>query len=314
VGRQLVFHRFTAAVGFTGSFQAGKALFDVATSRQVPIPFYAEMRSVNPVFILPDALKMRLNELPEELVQSVTLGVGQFCTKPGLIICVAKNSELHDRFLLEMINKMNQISPEFMVTRSVCEAYNCGLKCLSLVRGVTMETPPSIDEGSRKNLAYPALFSTDYQSFLDNHLVLQQEVFGPSTLIVKCTSLEEAKAISLSIDGQLTASVHATEADLQAPEVGHLLSILTDRVGRLVFNQYPTGVVVSCATNHGGPFPASTDLRSTSIGPDAVKRWLRPVCFQNMPQSQLPIELQDENPKNIWRTVNSKLTKDAIRK
>ena len=300
----LVQHPQIKAVGFTGSLRAGRALFDAAADRPEPIPVYAEMGSVNPVFVLPGALAERAASIAAGLKDSVTMGVGQFCTNPGLTIGVG--DERFDVFVHQLDGLMAAAPPGTMLTPAICQSYEAGVRRLSGIDGVS--TRRSSNE-SQEAQARPALFVTDGGAFL-RHQEIGEEVFGPSTVIVRCGSREDLENVARQLEGQLTATIHGTAADLE--QYSWLVSILEHKAGRLIVNGFPTGVEVCPSMQHGGPYPATTDSRSTSVGTAAINRFVRPVAYQNFPQSLLPPELQDANPRAIWRLVDGQLTRDAV--
>jgi 2,5-dioxopentanoate dehydrogenase len=304
-GTELVKHPLTKAVGFTGSLRGGRALFDAAAQRPEPIPVYAEMGSTNPVFILPGALRERGDALAEGLKNSVTMGVGQFCTNPGLAIAVG------DENLPGFVNKLGNLiadaPPGTMLYPGILQAYEQGVKQLSELSGVNKVQSNHTAELDRTE-ARPALFTTDAETFRQHHQ-LSEEVFGPSTVVVRCNSREELEAIAGNLEGHLTATIHGTEQDLA--EFKSLVSILENKVGRLLFNGFPTGVEVCPSMQHGGPYPATTDSRSTSVGTAAISRFARPVSYQNFPQSALPVELQNLNQRKLWRLVDNHFTQEA---
>lgn len=302
VSLAVVEHPLTKAVGFTGSLRVGRALFDAASRRPEPIPVYAEMGSVNPVFVLPGALRERGSEFAEGLKQSVTLGVGQFCTNPGLVVGV--RSEAFEKFLDKTDELFAAATPGTMLNAGILRSYAEGIKRLRQFtnRGSGAR---AADESRTQATAY--VFSTDAATFLDKH-ELGEEVFGPSTLIVACEGVEELRRVAEHLEGALTATIHGTPEDLR--EYAWLVSALELKAGRLVFNGFPTGVEVCAAMQHGGPYPATTDARSTSVGTAAIKRFARPVCYQNFPQEALPVELQDENERRLWRLVDNLWSKE----
>jgi alpha-ketoglutaric semialdehyde dehydrogenase len=299
-GVYLVRHPVIQAVGFTGSVQGGRALFDIAAARPQPIPVYAEMGSINPVFLLPGALSERAEQLAEGLHQSVTLGVGQFCTNPGLVIGPA-GPEL-DGFLEALAKLIGGTPPGTMLMGAILEGYERGTERLSRTPGVECRARSDEPADPKKGQCRAALFTTDAELFLREHR-LRDEVFGPCTLVVRCRDRDEMIAVARSLGGQLTATMHATEEELAAED--GLLAALTGKAGRVLFGGFPTGVEVCAAMNHGGPYPATTDVHSTSVGTAAIYRFARPVCYQNLPQAQLPPELRDENPRGIWRLVDN---------
>ncbi len=301
VGLAIVRHPLIKAIGFTGSFRGGKALFDVANSRPVPIPVYAEMGSTNPVFILPEALRERKEIIAKDLAASVTLGVGQFCTNPGLVFYEDQKQNFAESFS----QVLQQAAPGVMLTSYIQEAYSAGIEKLSRTKGVRTLVKGSSAEKGHYAPAY--LFQSTAETFLNEHS-LEEEVFGPSTLAVDVDNKEQLLRVARQLGGHLTATLHATENDLR--EYSELISILEQKVGRLIVNGYPTGVEVTHAMVHGGPYPATTDSRSTSVGTDAIRRFSRPVCYQGFPQSLLPDELKDTNPLGILRMVNGKWGKE----
>jgi alpha-ketoglutaric semialdehyde dehydrogenase len=298
----LVKHPLTKAVGFTGSLRAGRALFDAAASRPDPIPVYAEMGSVNPVFLLPGALATRGDAIAGGLVNSATLGVGQFCTNPGLTIAIGV--EALDRCLGRLRELIRAAPPGTMLYPALLDAFEAGVRRLSAVEGVS-----TIRASGDAAQACPSLFETAADVFLRNGDI-GHEVFGPSTVVIRCTSREQMEAVARRLEGQLTATIHGTPEDLRA--YAPLVSIVERKVGRLIVNGFPTGVEVCASMHHGGPYPAMTDSRSTSVGTAAIYRFARPVAYQDFPQSLLPVELQDGNPRGIWRLVDGEMTKCAL--
>jgi NADP-dependent aldehyde dehydrogenase len=295
VGLAIVRHPEIKAIGFTGSYRGGKALFDVANSRPVPIPVYAEMGSTNPVFILPEAMRQRRDTIARELAASVTLGVGQFCTNPGLVFYEREEDQEFSRTLSRTLEES---APGVMLTAYIQEAYYAGVRKLAETQGVTTVVTGKAAEGA----SAPAyLFQSSADTFLADES-LEEEIFGPSTLAVTVDNKEQLLRIARRLGGHLTATLQATEKDLD--DYADLIPILEQKVGRVIINGYPTGVEVTHAMIHGGPYPATTDSRSTSVGTDAIKRFARPVCYQNFPQSLLPDELKDANPLSVWRMVN----------
>jgi NADP-dependent aldehyde dehydrogenase len=299
----LVQHPQTKAVGFTGSLRAGRALFDAAARRPEPIPVYAEMGSVNPLFVLPGALAERGDAIAEGLQHSVTLGVGQFCTNPGLTIGLG--DERFDRFVRGLESLMGTVPPGTMLYPALCRSYEAGRQRLSAIPGVSHTGPASAVAESK---AAPAIFVASGQTFLDRP-ELADEVFGPSTMVIRCASRDEMDAIARRLPGQLTATIHGSAADLK--ECASLVSILEEKAGRLIVNGFPTGVEVCPSMQHGGPYPATTDVRSTSVGTAAIHRFARPVAYQGFPESLLPPELEDGNPRRIWRLVDGELTREG---
>ncbi|HKR13520.1 MAG TPA: aldehyde dehydrogenase (NADP(+)) [Pyrinomonadaceae bacterium] len=287
VGTALVKHPLIKAGGFTGSRAGGRALFDVASSRPEPIPFYAEMSSINPVFILAGALRERSDQLAAGLHASVTLGAGQFCTNPGLIMLA--DNEDSDAFVKRLGELMVYTNEQTMLTPAIKASYQKGVS--SRMAHTALQT-----------VGPSALFKTTATDFLANP-ELAEELFGPSTLVVIYT--DQLFNLVKALEGQLTATIHGTEEDLQTHQ--DLIRLLETKVGRLVFNGFPTGVEVGHAMVHGGPYPATSDSRYTSVGTRAIHRFARQVCFQDFPGSTLLPELQDENPLNLWRMIDGEI-------
>lgn len=305
-GQAIVRHPLIKAIGFTGSFQGGKALFDAAARRNEPIPVFAEMGSINPVFILPDALQQKKDHIAESLVSSVTLGTGQFCTNPGLIVLI--RSVDSERFI-ELAGKyFADTEAGIMLSHDIQKGYQTGIDKFQTMRGVEVVAQGNVRHGNGSN-GTPYMFKTSAEIFLNNS-ELSREVFGPSTLSVVAQNRMELFTLARCLEGHLTATLHGTEKDLM--EYADLVAILERKVGRLIFNGYPTGVEVCDSMVHGGPFPATTDARTTSVGTTAIRRFSRPVCYQDFPQTALPEELKDHNPSDIWRMINGTFSKESI--
>ena len=306
-GIYLVRHPIIQAVGFTGSASSGRALFDAAASRPSPIPVYAEMGSINPVFLLPGALAQRAETIAEGLHRSMTLGVGQFCTQPGLVIAL-DDENLH-RLLKALSQLVRDTAPATMLMGAILDGYEHGLEDLSQAAGVELVANSQQTPDRGRTQAAAALYGTDAETYIENS-ALCREVFGPSTLVVRCRSEDDMLDIARNLDGQLTATIHAADGELEQHD--SLVAILETKAGRLVFGGFPTGVEVCASMNHGGPYPATTDVHFTSVGTAAIHRFARPVCYQSFPQSRLPLELRDKNVRDIWRLVDDVLTKDDI--
>jgi 2,5-dioxopentanoate dehydrogenase len=301
VGTALVRHPLIRAGGFTGSRAAGRALFDAASSRPEPIPFYAEMSSVNPIVILPGALERRSDQIAAGLQGSVTLGAGQFCTNPGLIFLAANKQS--EAFVGKLGELMAATPGQMMLTPGISSNYYEGVQ--SRLTHVGVETVAR-NEGKRGSCeAGAVLFRTEASAFLA-HPELSEEVFGPSTLVITYSDREQLLEVLKKLEGQLTATIHGNEEDLAANQ--DIVRILERKAGRLLFNSFPTGVEVCHAMVHGGPYPATSDGRSTSVGTRAICRFTRQVCFQSFPNAALPDELKEENPLGIWRLVDGRLT------
>jgi alpha-ketoglutaric semialdehyde dehydrogenase len=299
VGIALVRHPSVKAVGFTGSRRGGRALMDLAAARAEPIPVYAEMSSVNPVFILRETLRQNGVDIATGLGGAVTLGVGQFCTNPGLIF--VENSAQTEPFLTQLSELLAATPAGTMLTPGICAAYRHGVETFSQANGVRQLTPAAAHLTDDATRAVPALFTTDAETFLGNP-ALMQEVFGPATLVVRCSSRAQMLAAARGLEGQLTATVHALPAELAASR--ELIEVLTHKAGRLIWNGFPTGVEVTHAMTHGGPYPATSDGRATSVGTRAVERFQRLISYQNFPDAALPPELQESNPLGITRLID----------
>jgi 2,5-dioxopentanoate dehydrogenase len=306
VGTQLVVHPLVKAVGFTGSPAAGKALMKLAASRPVPIPCYAEMGSVNPLFILPGAMHTRSAAIATGLQNSFTLGSGQFCTKPGLVF-IPQGAD-SDSFAESLKTGVAAMAPQTMLAGNIGKKYAAAVLGRSEEIGVDLAAKSGV-EGDLATRQPVTLFTSEVRSLLSDPS-LADEIFGPTTLLVAYHGREEMLAAAEALEGHLTATIHGTENDLAAHR--DLIAILESKVGRLLFNGFPTGVEVCHAMVHGGPYPATSDGRSTSVGTQAIFRFARPFCYQDFPDSALPAELQNENPLGLTRMVNGLLSKDAI--
>jgi alpha-ketoglutaric semialdehyde dehydrogenase len=301
VGTALAIHPAIKAIAFTGSYRVGKLIFNAAAARPEPIPVFAEMGSSNPVFVLPQALKEQRDTIAAGYVNALTLGVGQFCTNPGLLIHEANNNE--EIFYRELANNISIAPAGVMLTPAITGAYRAGVSARSAMEGLQI-----LAEGAAANdpkRQSPVIFKTSLNEF-SQHPQLEEELFGPSAIVITATSPAEMVAFAEGLSGHLTATVHGTEDELPAYKA--LLNVLETKVGRLIINGYPTGVEVVAPMVHGGPYPATTDARSTSVGTGAIYRFTRPVCYQGMPQALLPRELKDANPMGIWRHVNGDFT------
>jgi len=300
----LISHPAIRAVAFTGSGRAGRALFDAAAKRPEPIPVFAEMGSVNPVFLLPSALQTQ--NTAEGLLKSVTLGVGQFCTCPGLAF--GAKSPAWDQFVSQLQKQVRESSPGSMLNPNIAGNFAASFEKAAGVAGLQQETSTRPPESSRTE-GRPGVLAAEAGTWLE-HPELREEIFGPATIVVACQDEQEMLACARALEGSLTATIHGTVEELS--EHAELVNILQRKAGRLLFNGYPTGVEVGFAMQHGGPYPATTDSRFTSVGTAAIYRFARPVCFQNFPDAALPEELQSSNPQGIWRQVDGKLTNDPL--
>jgi alpha-ketoglutaric semialdehyde dehydrogenase len=307
IGIALVKHPLTRAAGFTGSRFAGRSLFNAAAGRPDPIPVFAEMSSLNPLFILPGALRERGAQIVEGLKNSVTLGVGQFCTKPGLVFGLggAEFESFAERFAATI----RTAAPGTMLSPGICHSFHEGRGVMQKVPGVIALATSDTEPQPKQTQGEPTVFATDAENFLQ-HQALHEEVFGPYTLLVDARTYTDLLRIAHHLEGQLTATIHGTAEDLA--NAADLLAVLERKAGRLIVNAFPTGVEVSPAMNHGGPYPATTDERFTSVGTAAIQRFARPLCYQSFPASALPPELADANPRGLMRQVNGKLTREPL--
>lgn len=302
IGQNLVSHPEIKAVGFTGSRAGGLALLRTAAARKEPIPVYAEMSSINPVFLLEGSLDNA--KLPQAFADSATLGAGQFCTNPGLLIGL-KGDKLQ-AFADAAAGAMSAKGASTMLTPGIHTAYVNGVSGLSKIAGVKQLASGQTTDAPCAAQAF--LYQVDAKTFLSNP-ALENEIFGPTSLLIVCDDEAQLLAVAEHLEGQLTAAVHATAADREL--AARLMPVLERKVGRILFNGFGTGVEVSHAMVHGGPFPATSDSRTTSVGASAIDRFLRPVCYQDVPSYLLPESLSDENPQNIPRVVNGDLAWNA---
>jgi 2,5-dioxopentanoate dehydrogenase len=306
-GIALVKHPATAAVGFTGSHTAGRALFEAAAARPHPIPVFAEMSSINPVFLLPGAMEERGTAIAQGLLGSFTLGVGQFCTKPGLVFVT--RSAGTDAWLQNLAGIVRAASCGTMLTSGIRDAFEENRGKITAVSGVAVLATGGTGARAAATEVQPSVATTSAKNFLAQP-ALATEAFGPFTLVIVAEDAAELTAGVAALDGQLTATLHGTAADLAAARP--LLALLEQKVGRIVINGFPTGVEVSPAMHHGGPYPATTDVRYTSVGTAAILRFARPVCYQGLPDDLLPPALQNANPLGLLRLVDGKPTRDPL--
>ncbi|WP_299841755.1 aldehyde dehydrogenase (NADP(+)) [uncultured Paracoccus sp.] len=284
VGTSLVQHPLIKAVGFTGSLGGGRALFDLCAQRPEPIPFFGELGSVNPMFILPHAAKARGAEIGKGWAGSLTMGAGQFCTNPG--IAVIETGAAGDAFVSAAKDALAQVGPQTMLTEGIAKAYRDGQARFEGRNSVT----PLLSTESKGREANPNLYETDAATYLQDH-ALGEEVFGPLGLVIRVSGTDDMEKLAKGFEGQLTATIHLDAED--AAKARRLLPILERKAGRVLANGFPTGVEVSEAMVHGGPYPASTNFGATSVGTLSIRRFLRPVSFQNIPEGVLPDDLQD---------------------
>ncbi len=304
LGAGLVQHYLTKAVGFTGSFTGGMALLKLANSRQVPIPVFAEMGSTNPVLLLPNSIQHQPTFWAKTLVKSLTASAGQFCTNPGLMIGI--KSDALD-FFVEKFKEVLALEPDqIMLSSSILQNFEAGKETianLDEVEFVYAKTPNS------NRLVSPSLAQVNGGDFIQNPL-LHREIFGPISLLVVCTDEDEMLKVINSLEGQLTGTVIGDTIDLERFEI-HYKTLIT-KVGRVIFNGVPTGVEVVGSMHHGGPFPATTNSFFTAVGTDAIRRFVRPVAYQNCPNDVLPLELQNKNVLGIYRRINGELSKSDV--
>lgn len=278
VGTRLVQHPLVKAVGFTGSLAGGRALFDLCAARPEPIPFFGELGSVNPMFLLPEATKSRGANIGTAWTGSLTMGAGQFCTNPGIAVVM---EEFADGFVNAARAALENAAPQTMLTDGIAKAYRTGQARIAAQTGVQEILKTSCDARN----AAPYLYRTDAETWLANE-ALGEEVFGPLGLVVSVKDLGQMRDIAMSLVGQLTVTLHMDDADLEAAQ--SLMPILERKAGRILANGFPTGVEVADSMVHGGPYPASTNFGATSVGTLSIRRFLRPVCFQNIPGALLP--------------------------
>ena len=308
VAQALVAHPAVKAVGFTGSRRGGLALLRVAQNRPEPIPVYAEMSAVNPLVVLPGAIAdetgpTAATTVAAGLAGSITLGVGQFCTNPGLVFLL--NSPQTDSFLNTLAEKIRASAPATMLTDGIRQAFEQGINHLALMPGVQRRAESDTDAQTSQNQGRPTLLTTTAAQFLSN-ADLGEEVFGPSSLIVVCDTEAELRDCLNQLEGQLTATIYATPAELKQSSI-NWIDLLQAKAGRVLFGGFPTGVEVCEAMTHGGPFPATTDGgRTTSVGTGAILRFVRPISYQSFPDQLLPLALQNANPLGIRRMVDGK--------
>jgi NADP-dependent aldehyde dehydrogenase len=305
VGLSLVRHPATRAVAFTGSLAGGRALFQAACQRPVPIPFYGELGSVNPVFLLPGALAERADKIAEGYVQSVTMGVGQFCTNPGVVFGV-RSGDL-DRFTDAAARSAAAFAPASMLHAGIHAAFQQGVRKLAATPGVRQAGRSAAAEQADLCQAPCVIYTADIATF-KQQAHLHQEIFGPTSIVVRCDQRDDLLRAAESMEGSLTATIHGTEKDLL--DHADLLAVLERKVGRLIFNGFPTGIEVCHAMHHGGPYPATTDPHWTSIGSASILRFVRPICYQNFPETALPEPLKNFNSREMWRLIDGAWTRD----
>lgn len=301
VGQQLVSHPAIKAVGFTGSRAGGLALMRAAAARPEPIPVYAEMSSINPVFLLPGALATRAGSIATSFVDALVMGAGQFCTNPGIVLAV-EGPDL-DAFLAQAGVHLSEKAAQTMLTPGIHSAYEQGISRISDEAGIEVVAAGQVHSGMTQ--AQGRLYQTAFANVSANAGLLE-EVFGPAAIVIRCQDVEEMLAFAQSIEGQLTATLHLENEDLTIAQ--RLVQAMEKKAGRILINGFPTGVEVCDTMVHGGTFPATSDSRTTSVGSTAIERFLRPVCYQNFPDILLPEALKQNNPLNVWRQVDGKPT------
>ena len=307
IGVTLVKHPLTQAVAFTGSLRGGRALMDVAAARPQPIPFYGEMGSVNPVFVLPQALAQRSAKMAEGYIQSVNMGVGQFCTNPAVVVGLAGDGL--NSFVESAAAEAAKVSPASMLHRGICEAYEAGTAVWHTIDGLKLAGESSTAADHAATQAACRIFTTTVD-VMENNEELRREVFGPCSIITECADKEEMLRFARGLEGQLTAAIHGTEEDLA--EFAPLVRVLERKVGRIIFNGFGTGIEPCPSMHHGGPYPAASHSFFTSIGTSAIYRFVRPVCYQSFPDAALPEALKNEGPTGAFRLIDGKLTQSVV--
>ena len=305
VGQQLVSHPKVKVVGFTGSIKGGRALLDLAAKRAEPIPVFAEMGSINPVVILPKALENRYQEIAKTYAGSITLGSGQFCTNPGLLLGI--KSESLSNFIAEVSEEIIKINPSCMLHPNIKKGYTINKE--KIVSQDKVSVTANYTSSIKNNYAEQAIVTVDGKTFLENP-TLHLEVFGPFSMIVQCENASQLEEVIANLEGQLTGTIISDENEIS--DYQNVISALQNRVGRIIFNGVPTGVEVCESMVHGGPYPACTDSRFTAVGINSIKRWVRPFSYQDWPNELLPKELQNENPMSIFRTIDGLRTTKKI--
>ncbi len=306
VGEWLVKHPKIKAVGFTGSYKAGTALCKLAADRAEPIPVYAEMGSINPVLALPSALEEKADFWAEQYAGSITAGCGQFCTNPGLILGI-ESTDLNN-FVEKLGKNLSNLAPSVMLSPGIQHQYEASKTEVLEQEGYSEVSKYNGD--LQPNFGRQQVITVSGANFLQNKN-FHKEVFGPFSVVVKCKDKTELGEVLEQLEGQLTGTVLNSE-EKELSEFATIIDTLTDTVGRIIYNSVPTGVEVCAAMTHGGPFPATSNVKFTSVGLTAVQRWVRPVSFQDWPQALLPQALKDENSLGILRNINNKYTTDSL--
>ena len=297
VGVQLVNHPDVKAVGFTGSLKGGRSIYDLASKREIPIPVFAEMGSTNPIIIFPDKIENDYKSLASKLAKSITVGSGQFCTNPGMIISTKGNGM--DKFIESLSSELNDIEPSCMLHPNILSAYKSNAHLATSDQDVAILF--NSDNSSKENYPKHIIASVSSDNFIKKRK-LHHEIFGPFSLIIQCEDLDDLRDVVGSIQGQLTGTIIGEKDEIQDNQ--DIIDLLGSRVGRIIFDGVPTGVEVCSSMLHGGPYPATTDSRYTAVGVHSIKRWVRPFSFQDFPDEALPDELKNNNPLNIKRNIN----------
>lgn len=305
LAKALVQQEFTTAVGFTGSFAGGKAIWRYANERERPIPVFAEMSSINPVVLFPAKLQQQSQQLAQQYAGSITAGMGQFCTNPGLLLAV--KGESLQVFLQQLGEEIKKVAPQPMLHEGIYRSWQRNLD--TMLEQQDAEVVVQSSQEATGIAPLPVIAKVPAQTFIANP-VFREEVFGPFSLVVECNDMAELKDALAHVTGQLTTTLMATEEDLAA--YTDVLELQQSLAGRIIINNVPTGVEVCAAMVHGGPYPATTDARFTSVGSTAIQRWVRPLCYQGFPDALLPDALKSSNPLQIWRTVNNQLTNAVL--
>lgn len=305
LAKALVQQELTTAVGFTGSLAGGKAIWRYANERERPIPVFAEMSSINPVVLFPDKLKQQPQQLAQQYAASITLGMGQFCTNPGLLLAV--KGEGLSEFLQSLSDEIKKVVPQPMLHEGIYRSWQRNVTTLLEQQEAELLVQSSQEAATLAPL--PVIARVPAQAFIANP-AFKEEVFGPFSLVVECENRAELKDALAQVKGQLTTTIMATEEDLAANQ--DIIEVQQSLAGRVIINSVPTGVEVCAAMVHGGPYPATTNAHFTSVGSTAIQRWVRPLCYQGFPDALLPDALKNANPLKVWRIVNNQFTNAAL--
>lgn len=307
IGIELVKHPLAQAVAFTGSLRGGRALMDVAAARHQPIPFYGEMGSINPVFVLPGAIKENAAKVAEAYVNSVTMGVGQFCTNPAIVLGL-QSPDLTN-FVEKAGEAAQKVQPQTMLHRGICESYDAGTAVWATINGLQLAGQSAAEPNGEATEAACRIYTTTLD-VLESHQELRREVFGPCSIVTQCPTAEDMLNFARGLEGQLTAAIHGTPEDLR--EHAALIRILERKVGRIIFNGFGTGIEPCPSMHHGGPYPAASHSFFTSIGTSSIYRFVRPVCYQGFPDDCLPEALQNGNSSQALRLVDGQYSREGV--